>query len=153
MIAEIVCPTCNSVDVASLEDGSFKCLTCSERFKLGNQVCSVCGHSNPPEAEECSNCTEPLTSFSQVIIRHRPAEPPLRHRQMRTQAASIQSSELEASRLRMDEFEEIDRNRQELNARLEFERSEKERRLLTYAFIATIVVLLVVVVIGILIII
>lgn len=150
MIAEIVCPNCSSDDIASFPDGSYECQTCSAIFETGQRICSVCGQSNPPEAEECSNCTEPLTSFSQVITRHKPAEPPLRHRQMRNQAAEIQSNELEASQVRMDEFKEIDRNREELNARLAFEQSEKDRKLLTYAFIATIVVLLVIFVIGIL---
>jgi len=152
MVPEIVCPSCQSDDVASDENGSYKCQTCSTTFTPGNQICSVCEHINPPEAEECSNCSEPLTSFSQVIARHKAAEPPLRQRQMRVQATSIQSTELEASRRRMDDFEQVDRNRKELDAKLAFEQSERERRLLTYAFIATIVMLLVVVVIGILII-
>ena len=148
MSAEISCPNCESEDVTPLSDGSFVCKSCSIAFKPGHRTCDVCGQSNPPEAEECSNCSEPLTSFSHVITRHRPAEPPLRHRQMRAQAAEIQASELEESRVRMEEFEEIDRKREELNARIDIEQSERERRLLTYAFIATIVVLLVFFIIG-----
>lgn len=143
------CPVCNSGLLVSQTDAGYTCNQCGVTLKLEGRNCPACGESNPAQREECQNCEEPLTSFSQVFIRHQPQSPPLRQRQMRQQAEGIQQAGKKASEERMDGFLEIDRRREARTRLEEMIQREKDRKVLKIAAIGSAALFLVLLILGI----
>lgn len=143
------CPVCNSGLLVSQNDASYACDQCGVTLKLEGKICPTCGESNPPQIEDCQNCGEPLTSFSQVISRHQPQSPPLRQRQMRRQAEGIQRSGKQASEERMEGFVEIDLRREARTRLEEMIQREKDKKLLMTAAIGSAALFVILLILGI----
>ena len=143
------CPVCNSGLLVSQTDAGYTCDQCGVTLKLEGKNCPSCGVSNPAQKEECQNCGEPLTSFSQVINRHKPKSPPLRQRQMRRQAEGIQRSGKQASEERIEGFLEIDRRREARTRLEEMIQREKDKKLLMIAAIGSAALFIILLVLGI----
>jgi predicted amidophosphoribosyltransferase len=133
------CPVCDAPDVKIIED-YFECSYCGSTLPHNMSICPSCQSPNPLEAEACEVCGEPLTLFSQVIIRHANADSgPYRLRQAREQAARIKESEERASQQRLHDLEETDRRR--IQAALEAERARRKEQSQLMKISAAIVIL------------
>jgi len=79
--------------------------------------CPVCGWQNPRRSEVCSNCGEPLTMIARVLTRQGTVGPPFWLGRVRSRAGELKEQGARASELRMEQLLDIDRRRQQDDAR------------------------------------
>jgi DNA-directed RNA polymerase subunit RPC12/RpoP len=130
-VARLICPACTAPSLSFDAQGILACPYCGTRIVGESHVCPVCKQINPPEAEQCLKCGEPLTMTARVVLRHMTAaRQPLFLEQARGMAAGLKSKGDLASEERMDRFREIDRKRESQDAKELARREMRDRKLL-----------------------
>ncbi len=130
-MARLICPACTAPSLSFDAQGILICPYCGTRIVSDALVCSACSQINPPEAEQCLNCGEPLTMTARVVLRQgKAAREPFFLERARGMAAGLKSQEDLASRERMDRFREMDRSRQMRDAKELARRETRDRKLL-----------------------
>ncbi len=127
---EFDCPTCTAPGLVVTSQNILACSYCGSSFQHDRITCPACRSLNTPEAENCARCGEPLTLISQVMLRHGGSGfDPLSLRQSRARAAELKERGEQASLLRMQNFLEQDRRREQAVAEAEAERSREQKQL------------------------
>ncbi len=143
------CPVCGAPDVKIIDD-YFECSYCSRKLPHNMSICPSCRNPNPLESETCAVCGEPLTLFSQVMIRHTKADTgPYRLHQAREQAARIKESEERASQQRFHDLEEVDRRRIQTAVEAQRARRKEQNQLLKISVMIVILFVLVILILTI----
>lgn len=143
----VPCPACTA-DMPVFPDRTMlDCEYCGSRWARTGVSCPACGANTDPEQERCPECGEPLTTFSRVMERLDPMATRRRMERNRQMAQVLKGTAELASRRRMSEFEEIDRQR-EIAYRTARERQQQRERqiLVTAAAISAVIIILVAVV-------
>ena len=120
------CPSCTAMGLIRREDGSFECRYCGSTYPSDSILCPVCGWLNSGEDDRCTACGEALSVVAHVMQRQGTRAPEWIHR-MQGQAHEIKQREERASRHRMQEFLQIDEERERQAAQEEQKRIEDER--------------------------
>jgi RNA polymerase subunit RPABC4/transcription elongation factor Spt4 len=130
-VARLICPACTAPSLTFDLQGILICPYCGTRIVGEALVCSACSHINPPDAEQCLSCGEPLTMTARVVLRQgNAAREPFFLERARGMAAGLKSQGNLASKERMDRFHEIDRSRQMRDAEELARREMRDRKLL-----------------------
>lgn len=114
------------------------------------QPCPSCEHLNPPEAERCERCGEPLGVVSRVFSRHELKGPPLWLKQTRQRAAEIKDYEETVSSLRFEALADIDRRREAAEAREQALRRQRDRKVIWTSILASLIFILVLLILALL---
>jgi len=141
------CPACTAPQLSIVQKGVLKCSYCGSIFKGIPLVCPSCGWINATDAEICPDCGEPLSVIAQVIRRQDTSGSPRWLNRVQSQAEKIKSAGEQASQLRLQELQEIDRKREEAVAEQIERRSKSDRVIYTIALIFGIMIIIAVVLI------
>ena len=142
------CPACDAPN-PMIHESHFDCNFCGSIIPHDLVICPTCRHPNVPETENCGECGEPLTLFSQVMIRHGESDSgPYRLRQAREQASQIKARGDIASQQRMQEFKEIDRRRIQVASEAEIARRREQRLILRILVVVGVLFILAILVLS-----
>lgn len=140
------CPACTAPNLFPLNSTSLKCDYCDSTWQLDANRCPSCQNPNPSTVEVCQTCGEPLSLFSQVIIRHGGgSRDPFRLQQARSRAADLKAQGEESSRARMQALQAIDRRREQHTAQEQLARATEEQKLIRLMAVVLIVAVVIVV--------
>jgi hypothetical protein len=123
------CPICSEEKLVDIGQSAYQCQHCRASIKDGGLECSACGTINPLENGKCENCQEPLNIFSRVVSRHSPSSRAWRLDQVRQQANALKAAEALSSQSRMEDFLEIDRQREAAQREAALRQKEADRML------------------------
>jgi DNA-directed RNA polymerase subunit RPC12/RpoP len=130
-VTRLICPACTAPSLSFDVQGILACPYCGTRIVGEAQVCSSCSHINPPGAERCLHCGEPLTLTARVVLRQGgAARQPFFLERARGLAAGLKAQGDLTSQERMDRFREIDRQRQMRDVEEEVRRRIRDRKML-----------------------
>jgi hypothetical protein len=135
------CPNCTAPGLILVTKGELSCSYCGSSFKGIPLICPSCSWINAIEAESCPNCGEPLNVIAQVISRQDTMGGPQWLRRVQSQAGEIKSTEEQASQVRLQKLQEIDRKREEAIAEQKDQQSKEDRLLFTLVVVIGLVVI------------
>lgn len=136
------CPNCTAPGLVLISKGELHCSYCGSSFKGIPLICPSCSWINTQEAERCPKCGEPLNVIAQVISRQDTMGGPQWLKRVQSQAGEIKSSEEQASQLRLQKLQEIDRKREETFAEQKNKQSKEDR--LLYALVVAIGIVIII---------
>lgn len=105
------CPACTAPRLSITSKGALNCRHCGTTFSGKPLICASCGWINSIQAEVCPDCGEPISIVAQVIRRHDTQGKPHWLERVQSQADLIKRTEEQASKERMQRFEQIDQRR------------------------------------------
>lgn len=142
------CPACGSTELVENSQGSLECGACGMQLPDGLVQCPSCGNINPEGSARCDRCGEPLEIFAQVISRHVSPGSATWLQQVRSQASEIKGREAEASEVRFQALQDVDRRRQMAEAEAADRQRRKDRQTLIIGIIAFGTILVFALVVG-----
>jgi Double zinc ribbon len=92
--------------------------------------CPACGAENPPEAETCANCGEPLSAVGRIFGHAAKPTQPRWLDEARDRAQALKDEDRKPSEERMQTFLDIDRRREAWQAESAARQRRNDRRLL-----------------------
>ncbi len=122
--------------------GEAVCQRCGTGFSAVPSSCPFCGHLNPPDAESCDACGEPLSLVARVVDRQKAQPSARRLEQARALAPMLKAEGEKASQARMAVFQRAEDLHREQVRRMSAERAKQDRRLLLAAVAAAVVLVL-----------
>ena len=143
---DLDCPACTAPGLSRDLSGDFDCLYCGTHFNVERTQCPACGVLNEKGADNCYNCSEPLSIVASVIDRQGTTGSPLWIRRLQSQVAELKESEQKASADRFEEFAEIDRRRKQAEAEAHARQEQTDRNIIFYGAAAILIIALIVLV-------
>lgn len=124
------CPACTAPRLSITAKGALHCHHCGSTFRGKPLICSSCGWINSIQAEVCPDCDEPISIVAQVLRRHDSQGKPHWLERVQSQADQIKSKESQASKERMQQFEQIEQRRRDTVVREEALRQIRDKKVL-----------------------
>ena len=147
-MTDFACPKCGQTIPEASAEGIRVCTHCGAQLETASE-CPACGRANPAWEHVCPDCGEPLTLFGTLESRYRGAVQPYRLRQSRLRARALKQTEVSLSEERFARFEEVDRRRLEAQKAEERLREKRDRITLRIVGIASALLLLALLTVGI----
>jgi hypothetical protein len=123
----------------------FQCTYCGWTQAETDRFCPACNTLNLPEAERCLQCGEALSITERIFDQRTPADAPVWLTRTSSLAGGLQESERQASKKRMQRFEEIENLRQTQLSQARSKKARDDQLLITLGFVLAFIILAVIV--------